>query len=187
MERIRSTVAALAILAVVLAAPALADTSSPTSNGSRQHAELTLRLSLDAGILKRINAIRVTHGLARLTLDPSLKASATLHSREMARTGLFQHESPDGSPFWKRIERYYPAARFSSWNVGENLLWWSPDTTAANAVSAWLASPPHRKIMLDPGYRQVGIAAIHDTNAPGAFQNQKATIVTADFGVRRGL
>jgi uncharacterized protein YkwD len=162
----------------------VAGTSSPTRTRSSQHAELTSRSGLDVGILYVINSIRVSHGLARLTLDASLEASAGLHSREMARTGLFKHESPGGAPFWKRIDRYYSYAGFSRWDVGENLLWWSPDTTAAHTVSAWLASPPHRKILLDPRYRQIGIAAIHDTIAPGDFQNREATIVTADFGDR---
>ncbi len=162
----------------------MAGISSPRASGSRQRAELTSRQALDLGILYRINSIRVSHRLARVSLSTSLEASAALHSREMARTGLFQHASPDGSPFWKRIKRYYPAAGFSNWDVGENLLWWSPDTTAAHAVSAWLASPPHRKILLDPRYRQVGIAAIHDTTAPGAFHDLETTIVTADFGAR---
>jgi hypothetical protein len=30
----------------------------------------------------------------------------------------------------------------------------------------------------------VGVAAMHDTAAPGDFGDQEATIVTADFGVR---
>lgn len=143
-----------------------------------------MRSTLDGGILYVVNSIRARHGLPRLTLDASLQASAALHSREMAQTGLFQHNSPNGLPFWKRIERYYPTVGFRHWDVGENLLWWSPDTTPERAVSAWLASPPHRKILLDPRYRQIGIAAIHDPNAPGAFQDREVTIVTADFGDR---
>jgi uncharacterized protein YkwD len=184
VERVRSTVAILALLGALVAAPALAGTSSPTRARSVQRAELTSRSGLDLGILYVINSIRVSHGLARLRLDPSLRASAALHSREMAKTGLFQHTSPNGSPFWKRIARYYGYTGFNIWDVGENLLWWSPDTTADHAVSAWMASPPHRKILLDPRYRQIGIAAIHDTIAPGAFQDREAIIVTADFGVR---
>jgi len=102
----------------------------------------------------------------------------------MTSTGLFQHESSDGSAFWKRVERYYGSVGYQRWDVGETLLWSSPDTTASTAVSDWLASPPHRKILLDAGWFEVGVSAVHDTSAPGAFDGVEGTIVTADFGAR---
>jgi len=53
----------------------------------------------------------------------------------MTSTGLFQHESSDGSAFWKRVERYYGSVGYQRWDVGETLLWSSPDTTASTAVA----------------------------------------------------
>ena len=165
--------------------PAVAAPGAPTSVSTRAKAELTLQPGLGAAILARVNVVRAMRGLGRVTFSAPLGASAALHSREMATSGRFQHESPDGSPFWKRVEHYYPSSGFRSWDVGETLLWWAPGTTAANAVAAWLASPPHREILLDPKWRQIGVSAIHDTDAPGDFRGLEATIITADFGTRR--
>src|SRR4051812_31377391 len=60
--------------------------------------------ALDAQILARVNAARVAQGLRPLRVSPALRAAARAHSRELAATGQFQHESADGSPFWKRVE-----------------------------------------------------------------------------------
>ena len=46
-------------------------------------------------------------------------------------------------------------------------------------------SPPHRENILDPSWREIGIAAIHFDTAPGEYRDGPVTIVTADFGARR--
>jgi uncharacterized protein YkwD len=102
----------------------------------------------------------------------------------MAQTGRFQHESPDGTPFWQRVQRFYGKVGFHDWTVGETLVWHSPTATAAQVVMAWLDSPPHREILLDPRWHEIGVAAVQDTAAPGDFEGLAATIATADFGTR---
>jgi uncharacterized protein YkwD len=49
----------------------------------------------------------------------------------------------------------------------------------------WMASPEHRRNVLDPMWRDVGISALHAPVAPGIFAGGPVTVVTADFG-RRG-
>src|SRR5262249_12991673 len=66
----------------------------------------------------------------------------------------------------------------------ENLVEGSPGLGAAKAVAAWMASPEHRENILRAGWRDIGIAAIHDHSAPGAFGDRPVTVITADFGVR---
>lgn len=145
---------------------------------------LTVLPTLDASVVARVNAVRASHGLDRLSVATGLAAAARVHTREMARTGLFQHESPDGTPFWQRVRRYYGATGFHGWSVGETLVWESPAATASQVVTMWLESPSHRHILLDPAWREIGIGAVQDTSAPGDFDGLAATIVTADFGFR---
>jgi len=47
-----------------------------------------------------------------------------------------------------------------------------------------MKSPPHRKIILTPNWRDIGIGGVHAAAAPGVYQGLGVTIVTADFGVR---
>lgn len=140
---------------------------------------------LEAEVLAEVNALRARRGLARLRLSSRLAAAADQHSRQMALCGFFGHNSADGSPFWKRVERFYPSRGYGYWSVGENLIWASPDIDAADAVRRWLKSPPHRRNLLATRWREIGLSAVHVLAAPGAFNGLEVTIVTADFGVRR--
>jgi uncharacterized protein YkwD len=141
--------------------------------------------ALELDIVGQINAQRTARGLRQLRVSPRLTAAASYHSHQMGRLGFFEHESRNGAPFWKRIQRFYPAHR-GYWSVGENIFWEAPDTTAGSAVQEWMASAPHRQNILGREWREVGIGAVHVANAPGAFGGRPVTIVTADFGVRAG-
>jgi uncharacterized protein YkwD len=102
----------------------------------------------------------------------------------MATKGYFTHRSADDSVFWARIEQFYPSSGYGYWEVGENLVWAAPELSAREAVRMWMQSPPHRANLLNPRWLQIGLAAVHSSDAPGAYENRSVTIVTADFGVR---
>jgi uncharacterized protein YkwD len=172
----RGTLLILAVLAAAAAAlPASAAHSRPTVALS----------SLEQGVLADINAFRGAHGLPPLRLSASLTAAARNHSQQMEADGYFAHDSVDGTAFWKRIQGFYPTSHFGFWSVGENLLWSSPDVDAQKALTMWENSPEHRKNMLDPHWREIGVSAVHVPQAPGVYQGLAVTIVTTDFGVRR--
>jgi uncharacterized protein YkwD len=139
----------------------------------------------EAALLREINQVRRQHGLSELRASGLLAEAAEHHSRQMAARGFFDHDSPDGSAFWKRVERYYPSRGASYWSVGENLAYGSPSLSAEGAVRAWMQSPGHRANLLSSAWREIGLAAVHAESAPGVYGGRKATIVTADFGVRR--
>src|SRR5579864_5626376 len=172
----RGTIFAVAVLAALAAAlPA-------TAARSRHTVALT---SLEQGVLTDINAFRAAHHLAPLKLSASLSAAARNHSQQMEADGYFAHNSVDGTAFWRRIQAFYPSASFGFWSVGENLLWSSPDVGAHKALTMWENSPEHRKNLLDPHWREIGISAVHVDRAPGVYRGLPVTIVTTDFGVRR--
>jgi uncharacterized protein YkwD len=164
-------IAAAAVVAALCAAPA---------------ASAGVMLSpLERGVLADINAVRAGHGLARLTLNAQLTGAARAHSEQMAADGYFAHESQDGTSFWKRVQSFYRSSPWRTWSVGENLLWSSPGVSASRALQLWLASPEHRRNLLDPRWREIGVSAVQVTTAPGVYGGREVTIVTTDFGVRR--
>jgi len=152
--------------------------------GSASRGSVVAADSLEPAVLRDINAVRRHHGLEPLRLSAALSAAAASHSREMALDGFFAHESHDGSLFWKRIQSFYASSPWHYWSVGENLLWSSPDVSASKALAMWLASPEHRANLMNPHWREIGIAAVHEAAAPGVFKGLDVTIVTTDFGVR---
>jgi uncharacterized protein YkwD len=164
-------VAGLALLTALLA-PSAATAEPPPAPA--------LRIAMSASpaaIVKRINDVRHAHGLRPLKIATSLGRAATQHARSMARKGYFSHSGPDGSSPGTRIRRLYSGS-----TVGETLLWRSPGVSAAEAVRLWLASPPHRQILLHAAFTEIGVGVVRAPNAPGAFRGLDVTIVVADFG-----
>jgi uncharacterized protein YkwD len=157
--------------------------TKPTGPQNR-HGAKSVTAALEHAVIGRINLIRRGRGLRALRFNSRLAAAADFHSRDMARKGYFEHESANGTAFWRRIERFYPSRGFRSWTVGENLLWASDTYGAAFAVREWMNSPPHRENILSRDWREIGIGAVNVASAPGAYGGRAVTIVTADFGAR---
>jgi uncharacterized protein YkwD len=154
--------------------------SSPQSSRARSAMAV-----LESAVVDRMNQVRRAHGLRPLRLNPRLRTAALFHSRDMGRRGYFEHDSISGTPFWRRIERFYPSRGFRAWTVGENLLWGTDRYDAAFAVREWMDSPPHRENILSRSWREVGIGAAFFANAGGEYRGRAVTIMTADFGSRR--
>jgi uncharacterized protein YkwD len=172
-------------IALVALVAALVGVSAAQASPAQPRKPAASLSSLEQGVLAAINVFRAQNHLAPLRLSTPLTTAAREHSQQMASQGYFAHESGDGSAFWKRIQRVYPAGSARYWSVGENLLWSAPSVDSPGAIRLWWNSPEHKKNMLDPHWREVGVAALHVPSAPGVFGGQEVTIVTTDFGVRR--
>jgi uncharacterized protein YkwD len=180
-------VPALAAVALALAGSALADDPQPpgtTTTTTTATQAITAVTQLERDVLGAMNQVRRSHGLVPLRLSSPLSTVARAHSRSMAQYGYFTHESYDGTAFWRRIKPVYPARVGRYWGTGENMVWASPDLTAAQALDMWMRSSEHRKNLLTPAWRDVGVGGVHATAAPGVYQGLDVTIVTTDFGVR---
>jgi len=87
-----------------------------------------------------------------LVLNDQLVRAAQMHSDEMARFRYLEHEGKDGST---------PASRVAStgykWRlVGENVA--AGEGNVDLAISDWLGSPHHCANIMDPRYKEMGIA-----------------------------
>ena len=179
---------ALVVLALTLAVGA-ADAAARPRNDRTPAAASTRQISempeLQAQVLYAINDLRRERGLSGLRLNSALSTTALGHSVSMAQHGFFSHEGWNGSPFWQRLKPKYRPLANSNWAVGENLVWASPGLSAGKVLAMWLSSAPHRRNLLTPAWREIGLGAVRALAAPGVYQGLDATIVTADFGVRR--
>jgi uncharacterized protein YkwD len=103
-------------------------------------------------LLCLVNQQRAHHGRRPLVADRRLMRAAGLHATDMARHNYFSHFSPSGSSPMQR-------ARAAGWRggVGEAIAWGCGSLSTPRAtVRAWMASPPHRAILLGRAHR-VGV------------------------------
>jgi uncharacterized protein YkwD len=149
------------------------------------------RDALETPLIERINEVRAAHGLRPLRGSSLLMKAATRHANSMGGSGYFRHElyTPQRSTTWTSfgtwIRWYWPGPGYTSWSAGENLAWGAPDITAGQTVRRWMDSAPHRANLLTPGWRRIGVAAVHVYGPFGYFGNwSEVTIVVAEFGRR---
>jgi subtilisin family serine protease/uncharacterized protein YkwD len=165
-----------------------AQLGAPRASGPPHASVLEVALKNEAAIavpiLRQINAVRASHGLSQLRPSASLSAAAAAHAKALLGTGQFTHSWANGSPFATWILRYYPARSFRSWSAGENLVWASPGLTPESAVTAWLQSATHRRVLLTPEWRELGIAVVSAQRAPGVFAGYDVSLAAAEFGAR---
>jgi uncharacterized protein YkwD len=122
--------------------------------------------SSESSLLREVNAVRASRGLARLRLDYRLETVARAHSVDMLRRHYFAHGA-----FSARVYRSGAAGPL----FGEDLAF--GPVSASWVVNAWLGSPEHRANLLRPGFRRIGIGAVI-----GTFEGSAGTlVVTADF------
>lgn len=158
------------------------------SSGTAPHGRATtarFATAFQLSVIAEINAVRRSFGRSRLTLSTQLVRAGQQHARELALHGLFAHEWSDGSPFGNWIQRFYPRGATRYWSAGENLAWSTPDLSPASAVELWLASPAHRRTLLDKNWKQVGVGVVRAGAAGGVYGGGDVVIVAGEFGVRR--
>jgi uncharacterized protein YkwD len=170
------------------AEPTPTTAAAASSPGTAQPASATTTLyqaALQRSIVGEINAIRRSFGRSRLTLSTQLVRAGQQHARELALHGFFSHEWSDGSPFGSWIQRFYPRGKARVWSAGENLAWSTPDLSAASAVEMWLASPAHRRTLLDKRWKHVGVGVVQAGAAGGVYEGQNVAIAAGEFGFRK--
>jgi uncharacterized protein YkwD len=153
----------------MISALALSGTAAPAGTAGQA---ATVLPRLEQTLVAKVNAVRARYGLRRLSVSVPLTSAARLHTRQMLAGGYFAHGA-----VWRRITAYYPNPAA----VGETMVWGQGALSAERAVALWMASPGHRKILLSPAWRLVGIGAVYEGAAGGIYGDRPATVVVADF------
>lgn len=114
-------------------------------------------------VVCEINELRTERGLARVSPDRRLERAGEAYARDMVRRGFFSHVSPEGAGSVDRLRGTGYITGAVAWRVGEVLAWGrAARSTPAATVDAWMHSPPHRRVLLNGRYRDIGVGV-----APG--------------------
>jgi uncharacterized protein YkwD len=164
-----------AVLAVALAmpaGPAQARAATAPSASPQAIARATARLcananltptsanapAIDAATLCLIDNLRAAYRLGPLRANRELQSVATTQVEDMVGWNYFaDNRPPERTPASLIEATRYPAhsARLST---GQNIGWGTGVyATPAQMVAAWMASPPHRELILLSEYREAGV------------------------------
>jgi uncharacterized protein YkwD len=147
LARKRRAATALAFAAVALpaagaSAPAAAQVCAGASLAPGAASNAALRRALRC----LVNGERARHGLRRVRRNRRLASAAGSHAGDMVARGYFAHERAG----WTLRGRLR-AAGWTGAGVGEAIAWGCGGLGMPRAVlDGWLASPPHRAIVLGP-------------------------------------
>jgi uncharacterized protein YkwD len=154
---------------VLLAMPAAGFAQAGVGGDCKRPAETRSARVLVAEITCRINEVRAARDLRRLRAHPQLRRGATAYARRLVRERLWTHFG-DGTPADRAARSgYLDGTR--RWVVGEvlgSMRSWDP----AGIVQAFLDSPSHRRVLLRPGYQDIGVGAVEGlprSDAPGGY------------------
>jgi uncharacterized protein YkwD len=169
-------VAAFAAALTLLLIPASAPAAGPAGPCSGADVSSSKTRTTERATLCLLNQERRRAGLPDLHWNRSLSHAARQHSRSMVRRRFFSHTSSNGGDFATRIRK----AGYSGRAIGENIAWGAGDRgTPREIVQAWMHSPGHRRNILNPFFRRIGVGVARGAPYIGV---KDARMYTTDFG-----
>jgi len=112
-------------------------------------------------MVEAVNAFRSDHGLAPVALSETLSAAAQAHADDLAENSLFAHQGSDGGSLADRLARACYPYRSAAENIARGT------DTPAGAMVLWIGSEGHRRNLLLPQIRDVGVGHAVEIIADG--------------------
>ncbi|HSZ13151.1 MAG TPA: CAP domain-containing protein [Solirubrobacteraceae bacterium] len=140
--------------------------------------------AVDTATLCLVNRERAANGLRALHANRELGSVAATQVGSMVHRDYFADVGPSGRTPLSLVAVTRYRAHAAGVEVGQNIAWGTGSyTTPAHIVQEWMASPPHRKIMLSSEYRDAGVASTSAVPAVLDTRGHGATYVI-EFGAR---
>jgi uncharacterized protein YkwD len=122
-------------------------------------------------LINLTNEDRTSQGLVPLQENSKLSEAAYLKAKDMMDKGYFSHQSPEGVTPWYWIKKAGYDYKFAGENLAIGFL------DSQEVFNAWMLSLPHQKNVLNPNYKEMGIAVLK-----GNFQGNETAVVVQLFG-----
>lgn len=132
-------------------------TVNPEEKGSvnlgYQQDQLSVDYAGEQEIFNLVNQERAKIGVQALIWDETRAQVGRAHSNDMFKRGYFSHYSPEGKDIGDRLQ----AAGITYEIAGENL---ALAPSIGSAHTGLMNSPGHKRNILDPAFKRVGIGVI---------------------------
>lgn len=122
-------------------------------------------------ILTLTNKQRSESGIAILRENPKLNQAAYLKAKDMLDYDYFAHTSPSGKTPWYWLDLVGYNYQYAGENLAIDFL------DSQELFQAWYASSTHRANIINPKFKDIGIAILK-----GEFRGRETTVVVQYFG-----
>ncbi|MBP7740829.1 hypothetical protein KA089_01445 [Candidatus Woesebacteria bacterium] len=122
-------------------------------------------------IIEGTNRERSNQGLVALTYNNELAKAAASKASDMFANQYWAHTSPSGKEPWDFIK----TVNYNYKVAGENLA--RDFDTTRPMIAAWMNSPTHKDNIMNPRYRDTGLAVVN-----GKLNGVETTLVVQMFG-----
>ena len=126
-----------------------------------------------SGTIAWTNIERSIRGLPSLILDPQLERAARTKALDMFEKQYFEHISPTGASAGDLATK----ENYGFIYIGENLALGNFENDR-DLVAAWIASPGHKANIINPKYKNIGVATLR-----GVFEGRTTWIAVQIFGL----
>jgi uncharacterized protein YkwD len=138
-------------------------------------AEARLREDLEVQMAGQANTYRQSKGVASLQASPRLRDAARAQAIDMMLNGYVGHKASSGHEFDSRMRAFLGSPMMMMPRMAENA---ARDTQKGEADAAkarrlfqqWVESRPHRKTLLNSGYKFVSTGVVQRGNKIWAVQ-----------------
>ncbi|NTU66459.1 MAG: hypothetical protein HGB08_00890 [Candidatus Moranbacteria bacterium] len=126
-------------------------------------------------VIRLVNESREKEGLPGLRVSEILSDIAKDKADDMVSNHYFAHTSPQGITPWYWFGKNQYDYRYAGENLAINF------TNSEDEQEAWMNSPTHRKNILNPNYKEIGVAIAVDK-----VDGKESLIVVQEFGALIG-
>lgn len=122
-------------------------------------------------IIELVNESRVQQGLPELKENTYLSGAAMDKANDMLKKDYFAHTSPEGIDPWHWIKKRGYDYKYAGENLAINY------TDAEEEHEAWMKSATHRKNIMSPLYKEIGVAVLR-----GKIDGKETILAVQFFG-----
>lgn len=125
-------------------------------------------------LIELTNRARNAYDMGALSYSNKLSQAAAAKAVDIMNSQYFDHTSPNG----KKFSYWIKETKYAYTRVGENLA--IRFNSSDDIMQAWMESASHRQNILNPFYKEIGIASL-----TGIFRGKQTTVVVQMFGTPR--
>jgi uncharacterized protein YkwD len=171
------------LVAFAASAPAA---SAKSCAGAQLRPGIASAAAIDAATLCLIDQVRSQHHVRPLRANATLGLVASSQVTNMVHANYFADVRPSGQTPMTLVGSTAYRAHAATIAIGQNLAWGTGAfATPAHIVAAWMASPPHRRVMLSSEYRDAGVG-VTPTLPSVLGAGRIGGMYAVEFGVRYG-